>query len=119
MDAAGSGHLKAEHETGDCTDRTRWRDRNGAVRYYLDNAGSGDSAYTIRQHYDTERRLRFIHVTAGAVSGGSMENRVWIGANGEVLRDEFKAEGWSFSDFGDPALWTLDPDKVEPGECRG
>lgn len=120
MDAAAAGDLKREQELGPCLERTRWRDRNGAVRLYIDMPGSGDSAYTVRQYYDAQRRLRFIHASAGAVTGASLENRVWIGADGEVLRDEFNVEGgWTFADFGDPKFWALNPDDIAPPECQG
>lgn len=120
MNAAKSGEFKREQESGPCMERTRWRDTDGAVRLFIDEGGSGDSAYTVRQYYDAERRLRFIHVSAGAVTGASLENRVWIGAGGAVLRDDFKVEGeWAFVDFGDSTYWTLNPDAIPPPECRG
>lgn len=120
LDAADAGELKQEPVTDPCLEGVRWRDGTGLVRIYVYSGGTGDSFYTVRQYYDDERRLRFIHVTASAVTDASLESKVWIGEHGEVLRDDFKVEGgWAFMNFGDPATWTLDPDNLPTSSCGG
>lgn len=61
------------------------RDVKGAVKWYEDSAGGEDSVWTYRYYYDPQSRLRFIHVTIGAVNGTRSEDRVYFDENGTLI----------------------------------
>src|SRR5262245_12568636 len=48
-------------------DRAIFSDPSGTVRKYVWQAGTSDSALIIRQYYDSQGRIRFAFISAGAV----------------------------------------------------
>ncbi len=112
--------LKAEHKEYDCdtpgeSERTVLRDEIGHIRVYLLRAGSEDSAYTAEHHYDSQGRLRFLFVTAGAVNESSLEMRLYFDDRGKFLWRDRKlvaGPGYPFVDPWPEELIVRDAEKA-------
>ena len=102
--------------------RTLFTDASGKPRLYTREAGSDDSAITIKSYYDTQARLRFLVVDAGAVNATSMRIRVYFDEEGHSLweqREVVAGPGYPFPEPW-PDKWTArDPAQafLGPSAC--
>jgi hypothetical protein len=78
-------------------------DSRGRVRFYLNDAGSDDSALKTEHYYDEAGRLRFVFINGGAVNGSHLEHRIYFDEAGKRLWEEHtytKGPGYTF-----PEVW--------------
>jgi hypothetical protein len=78
-------------------------DSRGRVRFYLNDAGSDDSAVKTEHYYDEAGRLRFVFISGGAVNGSHLEHRIYFDAAGKRIWEEHtytKGPGYTF-----PEIW--------------
>ena len=103
--------------------RTLYTDPVGMPRLYTRQAGSEDSAITIKAYYDGRARLRFVLADAGAVNATSIRIRVYFDEAGKPLwenREVIAGPGYPFPSPW-PDRWTArDPAKafLGPSLCR-
>ena len=109
-------------EYKDDLSRTLYTDPVGTPRLYTRQAGSDDSAITIKSYYDAQARLRFVLADAGAVNSTSMRIRVYFDEAGNRLwenREVIAGPGYPFPEPW-PDKWAAkDPAKafVGPSAC--
>lgn len=78
-------------------------DKNAVARKYTEEAGSDDSAATTSFYYDSQKRLRFVFITGGAVNGSEFEHRIYFDAAQQriwEIQKYLKGPGYTF-----PAVW--------------
>jgi hypothetical protein len=78
-------------------------DSRGRVRFYLNDAGSDDSALKTEHYYDEAGRLRFVFISGGAVNGSHLEHRIYFDEAGRRIWEEHtytKGPGYTF-----PETW--------------
>ena len=87
-------------------------DARGRVRFYQKEGGSDDSALKFEHYYDETGRLRFVFITGGAVSGSTLEHRIYFDADGKRIWEErtSTAPGYTWPEvWPDEELQTGDP----------
>jgi hypothetical protein len=72
-------------EPGGDIERVLSTDQSGQARFYLNEAGSEDSALTTEHYYDETGRIRFVFITAGAVNGSNLEHRIYFDETGKRI----------------------------------
>ena len=112
---------KKERTFSDCLaykddlSRALFSDAKGTPRLYTRQAGSEDSAITIKAYYDGKARLRFVLADAGAVNATSVRIRVYFDEAGKLLwenREIIAGPGYPFPEPW-PDKWTArDPAKA-------
>lgn len=125
-DRIADGQLKKEerHAAG-CSpwsdDRTIYANTKGAIRKYVWEYGGDDSAFTVRHYYDRAGRLRFVFVTAGAVNGTVMEQRIYFNERGARIRETrvlVAGAGYTFPQFSEEeGLLQHDPRRAYEKVC--
>jgi hypothetical protein len=81
-------------------------DSSGRVRFYLNDAGSDDSALKTEHYYDETGHLRFVFISGGAVNGSHLEHRIYFDDAGRRIWEEHtytKGPGYTF-----PETWPDD-----------
>jgi hypothetical protein len=81
-------------------------DSRGRVRFYVNDAGSDDSALKTEHYYDEAGRLRFVFISGGAVNGSHLEHRIYFDGAGKRLWEEHtytEGPGYTF-----PEIWPDD-----------
>lgn len=114
-DARKSGALteRVRRATGECWDWSLLRlatDTSSTVRFFSRAGGGQDSVHQHAFSYDRAGKLRFALLTGGAVSGSTIETRIWFDrAGNEVYRTNAqKGPGWTWLS-GDPKMLIRDP----------
>src|SRR2546423_9550586 len=91
-------------------------DSSGRVRRYERQAGSEDSALTLKHTYDEGGHLRFVFITGGAVNGSELEHRIYFDGAGKRIWEEqkyLKGPGYTFPEvWPDAELQKADPAKA-------
>lgn len=70
--------------------RERYTDASGVVRKYVLGGGSDDSSVTLEHTYDSQGRLRFVLVQAGAVNGSQYLYRIYFNEQGKRIWENRK-----------------------------
>src|SRR5262249_8312791 len=90
------------------------RDEKGRPRAYWRSGGSEDSAYTERFYYDSEGHLRFVFITAGSVSGRTLDHRIALDVTGRRIAEKRRGTlGYRISD----EELVRDPEKAFAAPC--
>jgi hypothetical protein len=73
-------------------------DTQGRPRRLRDSFGGQDSVTTIEATYDAGGTLRFLFITAGAVTNSTFEQRFWFDARGVLLTtsEQERGQGWTW-----------------------
>lgn len=86
-------------------ERHLYTNQQGSPRLYIFSGGSEDSSVTTETYYDTQGRLRFAFIRAGAVNNTTIEHRIYFSIKGKKLwenRKQLTGEGYTF-----PELWPI------------
>jgi hypothetical protein len=92
--------------------RTLYTDPVGTPRLYTRQAGSEDSAITIKSYYDSQAHLRFVLADAGAINATAIRIRVYFDEAGRLLwenREVIAGPGYPFPDPWPDKWTTRDP----------
>lgn len=96
------------------------------ARKYTEEAGSDDSAITTAFYYDRQKRLRFVFITGGAISGSEFEHRIYFDAAQQriwEIQKYLKGPGYTFPTVWPKSAIVFDPWKefspTEKGKSAG
>ena len=83
------------------TRRKYYIDKNGVVRKFIRFGGSGDSAAERAYYYDSQGKLVFVFINAGAANGTSIEQRIYFKNDNRIFEKKTKKSGpgWGFPDI--------------------
>lgn len=91
------------------------------ARKYSEQAGSDDSATTTSFYYDSQKRLRFVFITGGSVSGAHLEHRIYFN---EAQQRIWEIQKYLKGSYYFPEVWpksaiVLDPWKAFSPMAKG